>query len=423
MPSPKRPFRYRCFAVPLIAFFVFSVACSKAKLEHHEYMYVSAAETSLRDHVATLYGKVGTVQNGDRVEVLEKQRRFIRVKTDKGLEGWIEERSLVPQEVYDGFQQLAKDSAGIPVQAHGTTRAELNMHLTPARDGEHLYQLKEGEKLEIIKRATADRNAKKTAPPTPAKAASATPAKAKPSGKQGSAKSGTTAEKPATPKPTAPESSTGNGVANEPPPPTPPKMEDWYLVRDSRGRAGWVLLRMIDLDVPLDVAQYAEGQRITGYFVLNTVEETQDDQTRQVPQYLVLLNEPKDGLPYDYNQIRVFTRNRAKHRYETAYRERNMEGYLPVSVGHQNFDKEGDLPTFTIRKMNDSGQIVATTYKMNGPIVRRVPTPEEEAATKAKHEADLAARQQSAAEHRQKTGSAPKPGSSQKKKHKKHASG
>jgi hypothetical protein len=170
-------------------------------------------------------------------------------------------------------------------------------------------------------------------------------------------------------------------------------MEDWYLARNSSGQVGWVLMRMIDLDVPLDVAQYAEGQRIVGYFLLNTVTENIDGEEKQEPQYLVLLNQPKDGLPYDYNQIRVFTRNRNRHRYETAYRERDMEGYLPVSTGHQVFDKEGDLPTFTIRKMNDSGQIVDVTYKMNGPIVRRVPTPEEVAEQKAKHEAELAARQ------------------------------
>ncbi len=380
-------------------------------------MYVSAAETSLRDRVATLYGKVGSVQNGQRVEVLEKQRRFYRVKTDKGQEGWIEERSLVPQEVYDGFQQLAKDSSGIPVQAHGTTRAELNMHLTPARDGEHLYQLKEGEKLEVLKRATADKNAKKAAPPTSTKTPSPTAkSKGKTSDQAKAASSKQAASKTATSQP-SPNASSANAPSAEPPPPTPPIMEDWYLVRDPGGRVGWVLLRMVDLDVPLDVAQYAEGQRIMGYFVLNTVEETQDNESKQVPQYLVLLNEPKDGLAWDYNQIRVFTRNRAKHRYETAYRERNMEGYLPVSVGHQYFDKEGDLPTFTIRKMNDSGQIVATTYKMNGPIVRRVPTPEELAAEKAKHDADLAARQKANEERRAKGGSAPAPSSSHKKKH------
>ena len=169
-------------------------------------------------------------------------------------------------------------------------------------------------------------------------------------------------------------------------------MEDWYLVRNAAGRVGWVLLRMVDLDIPLEVAQYAEGQRIMGYFVLNTVQ----DGDKQVPQYLVLLNEPKDGLPWDYNQIRIFTWGRIRHRYETAYRERNLEGYFPVKTGHEMFGKEGDLPTFTIRKQTDDGQLVDVTYKLNGPIVRRVLTPEEEAAEKAKHQSAKPARQASA---------------------------
>ena len=65
------------------------------------------------------------------------------------------------------------------MQGHGTTRAELNMHLTPSRDGEHLYQLKEGEKVEVLKRATTDKNAPK--PPKPPKpvSPSTTPAKVK----------------------------------------------------------------------------------------------------------------------------------------------------------------------------------------------------------------------------------------------------
>src|SRR5580704_10115896 len=126
-------------------------------------MYVSAAETSLRDRVATMYNKVGTVENGERVEVLEKQRRFLRVRTDSGKEGWIEERSLVPQDIYDAFQKLASDNASQQVQAHGTARSELNMHVTPSREGEHLYQLKDGEKVDILKRSTAEKNPPKSA--------------------------------------------------------------------------------------------------------------------------------------------------------------------------------------------------------------------------------------------------------------------
>ncbi|HZM10810.1 MAG TPA: SH3 domain-containing protein, partial [Candidatus Limnocylindrales bacterium] len=326
------------------------------------------------DRVATMYNKIGAVHGGDRVEVLEKQRRFLRVRTDSGQEGWIEERSLVPQAVYDAFQKLASDNASQQVQAHGTARSELNMHVTPAREGEHLYQLKDGEKVEVLKRATAEKNPPKSASANATqspKSAATTPPQSK------------TAPVPAKPPPSAKAGS----APGKPPAPPKPVMEDWYLVRNSAGRVGWVLLRMIDLDIPLEVAQYAEGQRIMGYFVLNTVQE----EDKQVPQYLVLLNEPKDGLPWDFNQIRIFTRNRAKHRYETAYRERNLEGYFPVKTGHQDFGKEGDLPTFTIRKKTDDGQMVDITYKLNGPIVRRVLTPEEEAAEKTKHEAALAA--------------------------------
>ena len=373
-----------------LATLLFCAGCKRQALSHHEYMYVGAAETSLRDRVATMYNKVGAVHNGDRVEVLERQRRFVRVRTAGGQEGWIEERSLVPQEIFDGFQKLATDNANTPVQGHGTTRAELNMHLTPSRDAEHLYQLKDGEKLEILRRATAEKNPPKApAPPKPAAASKAKAGSAAKSGAKPQPRRRRSprlhqlrATLPASAKPAA---------AHKPALPTPPKppaMEDWYLARTSDGHVGWVLLRMVDLDVPLDVAQYAEGQRIIAYFVLNTVEED----GKQQSQYLVLLNEPKDGLAWDYNQIRVFTRNRAKHRYETAYRERNLEGYLPVKVGHQDFGKEGDLPIFTIRKKDDNGQMVEVTYKMNGPIVRRVLSPEEEAAEKSKHDAALAAR-------------------------------
>ncbi len=144
---------------------VLGCACKRGSLAKHEYMYVSAQETSLRDRVATMYNKIGTVHSGDRVEVLEKQRRFLRVRTDSGQEGWIEERSLVSQDVYDAFQKLASDNASQPVQAHGTTRSELNMHMTPSREGEHLYQLKDGEKVEVLKRATAEKNPPKASAP------------------------------------------------------------------------------------------------------------------------------------------------------------------------------------------------------------------------------------------------------------------
>ena len=380
----------------------------------HEYMYVTAPETSLRDRVATMYNKVGTVHNGERVEVVDHVRRFVKVRTASGVEGWVEQRSLVTQDVYDGFQKLAQDMKNTAVQGHGTTRAELNMHATPSRDGDRLYQLKEGEKVEIMKRATTDRNAPK--PPPPPKPGASSKSPTKPTDQKAAPASDAPAQVQQSQATTAAQSpATAPDKAKEAEPPKP-VMEDWYLVRSSDGKVGWVLMRMVDLDVPLDIAQYAEGQRIVGYFVLNTVPETIDDQQKEMPQYLVLLNQPKDGLPFDYNQVRVFTRNRNKHRYETAYRERDLEGYLPAKTSHQVFDKEGDLPTFTIRKMNADGQIVDVTYKMNGPIVRRVLTPAELADQQARREADLAARKKARADAKAQSAASRKK-SSNKKKH------
>jgi hypothetical protein len=102
------------------------------------------------------------------------------------------------------------------------------------------------------------------------------------------------------------------------------------------------------------------------------------DGDKKVAQYLVLLTEPKDGLPFDYNQIRVFTWNVRKHRYETAYRERNLDGVLPVIVSQETFEKEGSLSVFVLRVKDDTGSVLERKYKFNTPIVRRVLAPGEE---------------------------------------------
>jgi hypothetical protein len=83
-------------------------------------------------------------------------------------------------------------------------------------------------------------------------------------------------------------------------------------------------------------------------------------------------------MPFDYNQIRVFTWNVHRHRYETAYREHNLEGVLPVTISHENFGKEGTLPVFTLRVRDDEGKIVEKKYRLNTPIVKRVYAPGEE---------------------------------------------
>ena len=303
--------------------------CGRGKGRVQEIAYVSVPQAILRDHVSAVFSKTGVVKNGDRVQVLEHERRFARVRTANGTEGWIEQRSLVPQSVYDGFQKLAQQEQNTPVQATGTTRNDTNIHLDPGRETEHLYQLNQGSKVSILKRATAEK--------------SVPGGMAKPTG-----------SKHESSKPAA-------------------LLEDWWLIRNPDGRVGWVLARMVDLDVPLEIAQYAEGQRTVAFFVLNQV----TDKDKKVPQYLVVLSEPKDGLPYDYDQVRVFTWNVKRHRYETAYREHKLNGVLPVTVSPEDFGKEGMLPVFVLHVKDDDGNLSERKYKMNTPIVRRVLAPGE----------------------------------------------
>jgi len=313
----------------LLGVLVLIPSCGRGRHRSHEVAYVSAPQAALRDQVAAIYNRVGTVKNGERVDVLDRDRRFVRVRTQGGIEGWIEQRFLVDQKTYDALQKLSQDNRDDPLQAPGILRNETNLHLTPGRETEHLYQLTAGTKVAILKRATAE-------------------------------KTGVViAEKPG-----------GKGAAG-------PVLEDWWLVRDNLGRVGWVLARMVDVDVPLDVAQYAEGQRFVAFFVLDEVSDTEQGVTKSVPQYLCILTSPHDGLPYDFDQVRVFTWNTKRHRYETAYREHGLNGVLPVTVTKESFDKEGVLPVFILRVKDDAGNITERKYKLNTPIVRRVLAPGE----------------------------------------------
>ena len=386
---PGRLLRVAALLLLALAFSV-GVACKRGGVTFHEVMYVSAPQTVLRDRVSAVFNKVGTVKNGDRVEVLEKQKRFVRVRAAGGVEGWIELRSLVTEDTYKAFEKMATDNKQTPVQGHGVTRAQLNMHVQPGRETETLYQLGDAEKVEILTRNTAER----ATPEQVAAAHAASLAKAGgESTKQQKAPThppNRTTEKQLPPSPQKPgetaqtekkstsaataQGKTGSSPA-QPEEEKPKVYDDWWLVRNQQGHVGWVLARMIDLDVPIEVSQYAEGQRIQGAYVLNTV---QDSEKGTVSQYLVVLNEPKDGLPYDFNQVRIFTWNMKRHRYETAYREHNIMGYFPVKVGSENFGPDGTNPTFVVREKGEDGNVSERKYRLIGPVVRRVLAPGEQ---------------------------------------------
>src|SRR5260370_1415948 len=145
--------------LPVVVAATFLSGCGRGHKRVLETDYVSAPQVTLRDQLAQVYNKVGTAKNGDRLDVLDREKRFARVRTPAGVEGWVEQRYLVTQQVFDGFQKLAQQEKDSPVQATATTRNDTNLHVEPGRETEHLYQLSQGAKVSVLERAAAEKSA------------------------------------------------------------------------------------------------------------------------------------------------------------------------------------------------------------------------------------------------------------------------
>ena len=335
-----------------------------------KYVYVTARQTFLRDRVAAVSNRTGEVTNGEKLVVLERARRFVKVRTPRGEIGWIEEKLTADQALADKFDALRVAHQSDPTVAQATARDEVYLHIAPGRETDRFFRLAEGDKLSLLSRAIVA----KPVPPgaVVAKAAAAEAGKAE-----------------------------SDAAA--------PVLEDWWLARDAKGDTGWIYSHLIDVDAPDALTRYAEGQRIVGAYVLAKVDDPDSGMLNNgvtvtsIPEYVTVLSPYKAGLPYDFNQVRVFTWNVKKHRYETAFREHDVAGYLPVTIasktdpyGHAA-DSAVPLPTFSYRILAGdatlpqpdpetgalmTGKMVTKTYRLNGNICQRIlapgtPAPEE----------------------------------------------
>jgi hypothetical protein len=330
----------------------FSSGCNRFRQELHDTVYVSARQMYLHDRVAAVSNRVAEVTNGQPLEVLEHGRRFLKVKTQKNEIGWIEERAVIDSKTYQAFDQLGVQHKDDPIVATGVLRDDIYLHLTPGRDAERFYLLAANAKVQLLARASVPKAAPGTGP----------------------------APKPLTPKPA--DTATSHAPASKPVAPAAthipslpaaePPLEDWWLVRDALGHAGWLLAGRIDVDVPDEIAVFAEGQRYVGAYVFNKVfdaDATTPD--HQVPQYVTVLSPPQAGLPFDFDQVRVFTWSIRHHRYETAFRLHPIQGYLPVRVTPA---AGGKAPVFSFQIANGDSLTADPATGMTRPASPRTIT-------------------------------------------------
>lgn len=324
-----------------------------------EYVFVSVKRMYLRDRVAVVANRVAEVKNGERLTVLQHIPRFMKVKTPDGAVGWIEDHAVIDQSEYDAFQNLTKQHASQTPVATAVLYNELYMHLTPGRTTQRFALLGPNTKVAMLERASVPRFAASSVLGLPASTAKTIAPRHEKVHKESF------------------ESRFAPAVA----------MEDWWLARDNAGHTGWMLARDFQVDVPEDVAQYAENERMVGAYILRDVSDPDSGKPNgQVPEYLTVLTPYKQGLPYDFDQVRVFTWDTRRHRYGTAFREHDIVGFFPVKVTTGDpKEPNGPEPTFSFQMavgdnvsldpetgMPRAAQLKTVTYRMEGNLVRAV---------------------------------------------------
>jgi hypothetical protein len=328
--------------------------------------YAGPTTLNLRKDLASKSGVVGSVKHGEKLDVLETRRRFVKVRSQQGVEGWTDVNLLLTPQQMDDLRKLAESAAKLPSEGSATVYDALNMHADPNRQSPSFFQIPEAGSVEVIGHQIAPRfsPASQNVPPPVRR----TPLAKKSKGKE-TKRSGATPPSPVPPAPPANWQSLSRPHASDLPgyraPETKPiPLDDWTLVRTKDGKVGWVLSRMLTMSIPDEVAQYAEGHRITSYLPLGDVK----DKEKGVTQHNWLWTTVSSGqFPYEFDSFRVFVWSIKRHRYETAYIERNVEGYYPVET--QPLAGQ-DEKAFSLVLRDKDGKLYKRTYAFTGYRVR-----------------------------------------------------
>jgi hypothetical protein len=253
------------------------------------------------------------LKSGERVGVVSRTARWVCVRLADGRTGWVEAKALLDTATQQKADQLLKGLALLDPQAVGHTTKATSLHLEPSRESSPLAELPENVPIQVFGRQLV--------------------ARASPS--QG-----------------------GKGMASG----AKPRRDAWYLVR-AQSRAGWVLGRLVSLDIPQGLALYAQESNLVAWLVLNSV----NDGGREVPQYLVA--DRIGTQDFDFSHIRVFTWWVKHHKYVTAYVESDLNGDFPIRVV-RGLDK----PYFRLRLVDEEGEKYQKVYGLFTTIVRPLGT-------------------------------------------------
>ncbi len=364
----------------LLGFLLGFAGCGKDSSDVLGQAYVAPASLNLRRELTQKNSSVAVLKHGERVSIIDIHRRFVKIRTVQGDEGWVDSLQLLSPEQMDQIRRETQQALAMPSEGSASVYEALNVHLEPSRQSPAFVRIPEGGSVTVLAHRLEPRKN------TPSKSDLFAPERpqqlSRRQRRQREAKN------------------TNRFLPPFPPPPKPPAnwqelsaeriepgnesiadlkarkdqetaekkttelkkpviLEDWSLVRTKDNQCGWVLSRNLVMSIPDEVAQYAEGKRITSYFDLGAV---QDDKKGVKHHWLWTTASALE--PFDYDAWRVFIWNRRRHRYETSYRQRDVEGYFPV---HVDAPESNTLErTFELVMKDDDGKLRRRTYSFDG---------------------------------------------------------
>ena len=343
------------FTLASLILFALLIAGCNSHPEHAAVIgqaYAGPSKLPLRQEINPRSAVVATAVHGERLDIIQVRRRFIKVRTAKGQEGWTDEHLLLTPDEVAHLKRFNQQARSLPSQGAATTYDALNIHTEPSRYSPSFVQVKQGEKFDVIGHELAPR---KAPPRKPLVTPTAKPATLKKAAKQPKI------PPPPTPPPPAPPPDWLALSKTDLPPEEekeaePEPVDDWSLVRTAAGESGWVFTRRLFMAIPDEVAQYAEGRRITSYFPLG---ETRDgDQVKKIWLWTTI---EQSLLPYDFDSYRIFVWSLRHHRYETAYIQRRVKGYFPTLA---------ESPGFSVCLEKPDGTRTRRIYSLVGNAVR-----------------------------------------------------
>ena len=122
--------------------------------------YIGPATLTVRKDIDTKSAGVAVTHHGDHVDIIAQRRLWYKVRTDKGIEGWVDDRQLLDSAQMARLRKLAEQTAGLPSQGKATTYDTLNVHTEPNRNSPSFVQVKEKEAFDVITHRVVARAAK-----------------------------------------------------------------------------------------------------------------------------------------------------------------------------------------------------------------------------------------------------------------------